>query len=561
MKPAILGLIAAGLIVLAQDAPTIRVTTRLVEVNVIVRDKGGPVGGLTKEDFTLFEKGKAREIAAFSMTSAAPSAAPPATVKMPPNIFSNRFDRSAAAPSIMTVILIDGINTDLLDQVLVRRSAIALLKTLKPGDRVALYQLGRSLRVLYDFTDDFDELRAVLARTTGEYSSQLTDSTSRVSDTGVGVLDGQFQEQNDQIMALAQIDRARRTTDALAAIARHIAVIPGRKNLIWVSGSFPIGIGNELEIRALANAMPSASRKSSPAMEGLPELPSTPGFGGAQSPQQFTGEIQKSWRALNQANVAVYPVDARGLVVQDIAIAPGTKPKFVVGPSGIDTMNLIAARTGGKAYYNTNDLTNAMREAIDDGQVTYTLGFYPKANELDGKFHELKVKTTRPGLDVRARTGYFALEEAPRTAQQIQEDLRTAATRALEITELGVSARVDLLSGTPPSLRVAVSIDMSDVRLEKKDEKWVGKLELFLFQTGPDGASLDTSTAAIPLNFTEEQYRNAAREGIVVSKTLKAIDGVRQVRVLLLDRSTGKIGSLRMPMTPIRAAAEKKAAK
>src|SRR6185295_4276228 len=119
---------------------------------------------------------------------------------------------------------------------------------------------------------------------------------------------------------------ARRTTDALTAIARHIAVIPGRKNLIWVSGTFPIGIGNDLEVRAQANAMPSLGRNTTPAtqMGGLPDVPAGPGFGGAQSQQLFTDDIQRSWRALNQANVAVYPVDARGLMAPELGLATGS---------------------------------------------------------------------------------------------------------------------------------------------------------------------------------------------------------------------------------------------
>jgi len=97
-----------------------------------------------------------------------------------------------------------------------------------------------------------------------------------------------------------------------------------------------------------------------------------------------------------------------------------------------------------------------------------------------------------------------------------------------------------MLPGDDPALRLAVSIDFSDARFEKKDDRWIGKLELFLFQLGADGARLD-----------------AAREGMLVSKTLKPAPGAQEVRVLVLDRGSGKIGSLRMPMGPILATAKK----
>ena len=125
---------------------------------------------------------------------------------------------------------------------------------------------------------------------------------------------------------MAVIDRARRTTDALTAIARHISIIPGRKNLIWVSGSFPIGVGTDLDTRTRASAMPSLSRNSTPATQigGMPDAVPTLPFGGLQSSQLFTDELRKSWRVLNDANIAIYPVDARGLLAPELGLAPGT---------------------------------------------------------------------------------------------------------------------------------------------------------------------------------------------------------------------------------------------
>ena len=193
----------AGLLLWAQESPTIRVTTRLVQVDVIVRDKNRPVANLKKEDFTLLEKGKERQIASFSMTAVSTPPPAQAGMKMPPNIFSNRFDRTAAAPSTMTVILIDGMNTNLLDQVLVRKSALEVLQSLKPDDRVALYMFNTRLRVVHDFTNDFDELRAAIQRTKGEQSGQLVASDSLVAGSGSESLDGMLQEQNDQSAFIA----------------------------------------------------------------------------------------------------------------------------------------------------------------------------------------------------------------------------------------------------------------------------------------------------------------------------------------------------------------------
>src|SRR6266536_207810 len=91
-----------------------------------------------------------------------------------------------------------------------------------------------------------------------------------------------------------------------------------------------------------------------------------------------------------------------------------------------DTMAILANRTGGRAYYNTNDLTRAIHEAIDDAQVNYVLGYYPAHNKWDGKFHQVKVQVNRKGIDLRYRLGYFAFAETPRD----KEDRMTALKEA-----------------------------------------------------------------------------------------------------------------------------------
>src|SRR6185295_17246331 len=116
---------------------------------------------------------------------------------------------------------------------------------------------------------------------------------------GRGVGAWTFAGQNEQVATVAVFERARRTTDSLTAIAKHISVIPGRKNLLWVSGSFPVGVGSNLEVRALSNALPS--RLGSPPVSPAPltiemqirQTPPPPS--GLQEPQLFTDELRKSW--------------------------------------------------------------------------------------------------------------------------------------------------------------------------------------------------------------------------------------------------------------------------
>src|SRR5437588_166212 len=161
------------IILIAQDQnqPTIRVTTRLVQVNVVVHDKKGePVSDLKKEDFTIFEKGKEQKLAVFAVDSiTAPTKAWPA---LPPNIFSNRV-KTADTPTSITVILFDGLNTRFQDQAYARKQIVKFLSEIQPHDRVALYLLGTNLRILHDFTNNPDHLPHALSKYRRRISSEL----------------------------------------------------------------------------------------------------------------------------------------------------------------------------------------------------------------------------------------------------------------------------------------------------------------------------------------------------------------------------------------------------
>jgi VWFA-related protein len=166
--------------------------------------------------------------------------------------------------------------------------------------------------------------------------------------------------------------------------------------------------------------------------------------------RMFTGEMERAARAVTAAGLAIYPVDARGLMAHPDFTAnvsgsknarspqPGTSKALKNIHETQDTMNIMAERTGGKAYYNTNDLKSAIRGAIEDAQVSYVLGYYPSHNTWDGKFHNLKVQVSRKGLNVRHRLGYFAFAEQPQGREERIKALRDAARSTLEATQIGM---------------------------------------------------------------------------------------------------------------------------
>jgi VWFA-related protein len=165
----------------------------------------------------------------------------------------------------------------------------------------------------------------------------------------------------------------------------------------------------------------------------------------------FSDEIDRTVRAVNNAKLAIYPVDARGLMTSPQFSAersgnanrrPPKMPAPAPGSKNQDTMRELASRTGGRAYVNTNDLNKAIRDAIQDTRVTYTLGFYPSGEKFGGKFHELKVKVDRPGANLRYRKGYFDFAEQPQDAKVRKAELSDAVWSPMEASGLGLIVQV-----------------------------------------------------------------------------------------------------------------------
>ncbi|MEO7142877.1 MAG: VWA domain-containing protein [Bryobacteraceae bacterium] len=510
--------------------PVIRVTTRLVEINVVVHDKSGPVADLTKDDFILTEKGKPRGIAAFSVDSTKTSLNPPAPLA--PNIFTNHFDARAAAQSSVTVVLLDGLNTRFQDQAYAKAQFIKFLRQIDPNDHIALYALGAQLHVLHDFTSDQASLKHALAKFTGHIATELDASEPAPSDTGNDDFDQAMDDMNQLMADRYTVNRVEQTVAAMQAIAEHVKQVPGRKNLIWISGSFPFSIGLD---EPLSTTNPAREHRA------------------------FNDEIESAARAMNDANVAIYPVDARGLVGMpsmgaDARLNParpgrnGQPPKQQsFTPTGLDTMEELALRTGGRPFYNTNDIQNAIRAALDDAEVTYTLGFYPDPDTLDNKFHEVKVQVKRKGLNVRYRKGYFAFPDRPRTARQLAFTVRDAIWSPLEAVGVGLTARVEPAEKPKPgSLRLLIAIDTHSLSLTRQDGKWTGQAELYIAEKSGAGEMIFHTDDPIAMNLPQAQYDLIVKKGLVLSKYIEIAPAAKQVRVIVIDRPSGAVGSLRI---------------
>jgi hypothetical protein len=181
--------------------------------------------------------------------------------------------------------------------------------------------------------------------------------------------------------------RVQMTLSGLNSLARTLSGYPGRKNLLWVSESFPFAV-------MLNNISAKSSRND----------------------RNYSPEIARTGNLLSDAQVAIYPLDPSGLD-GPITLNAGTvnlrSDASDRPPSHIDehsTMNDLAERTGGRAFYNRNDLEDALRASINDGSSYYTLGYYPENHNWNGAFRKIQIKLQRGEVKLRYRIGYFAAD-------------------------------------------------------------------------------------------------------------------------------------------------------
>jgi VWFA-related protein len=392
---------------------TLKANTQLVIVDVTVTDSHHqPIHNLKASDFVVLEDNVSQNIKAFEEHAYVHEPAvsvqqPP----LPPGVFTNF---SPLPPKgTLNVLLLDTLNTPLKDQVFVRDQIKRYLKNAPSGTRIAIFGLAIHLYLLQGFTSNPEILRAAVDRKGSSKSSpllndavgggngdvplsqQYSDSLGNLGLPGVDQAIGELQQFEAEQQGYQLQLRARYTLDALNQIARYLSGLQGRKNLIWFSGSFPI------------NILPDGDLKNPFAVVASSE-----------------DEFRQTTNLLAYSQVAVYPVDARGLMASptlnasnSITSSYGRNPaafvrderKFYDQMAGEhSTMLRMAEQTGGHAYINTNNLSQAVSDVTENGSNYYTIAYSPANTKWDGHYRKIQVRMLQHGLTLAYRRGYFA---------------------------------------------------------------------------------------------------------------------------------------------------------
>ena len=453
------------------------------------------------------------------------------------------------------MILLDGSNTSFEDQTWARTEVVRFLEALRPQDRVAIFLLCDHLYILQNFTSDPSALLRVLKNNKARIPTELQASAppappsgpaqpvdlggaiqqlssglpsgssggapSTGSIQGAAAQNAQAQEEavmeqfEEHMSSSFVIDRVARTTAAFIAIADYLKQFPGRKNLIWVSGGFPIAIGFD-----------------------QPRAP-----GDTRDQVHFTPELERAFKALNNADLAVYPVDARGLVATD---PRGMNMNNFYSTQG--TMEELADHTGGRAFLNTNDLAGVIRTAVDDSQADYTLGFYPHDVRWDGGYHELKVKVTRRAIHLRYRKGYYAALDTPVNEEQTTTLFNRALYSPLASTGLGLTVALEKITRDPPKAVLRITMDAHNIAFQDKNGDKTVALEMVFAQSGADGKILKSFRQTANLRLAGNGMGVVLNRGLAVGEWVDLVEGATSLELVVRDLASGNVGSVRIPL-------------
>jgi VWFA-related protein len=537
-----------------ESATVLKSITRLVVVDVVATNGDGAVTDLKQDDFTVLEDGKEQKIRVFNfqqpqLHTNQPGATAVAASKPPENVYSNvaRF----SASSSLNILLLDALNTNLPHQAYVRDQMIRYLQKMPEGQPVAVYMLSTKLTLLQDFTDDPEVLKKV-AKEIKTNMSPLLDNPAGGSDAELlpagladsGLMPAQMlsaMQSFEQERVAFQTDlRMTYTLNALTSIARALSGYPGRKNLIWISEAFPLSIDPNMEL-------------------------SGDTFAGTRN---YGPQIAEAADSLIDAQIAMYPIDARGLVPSSLFDASNSgrdkfgrslsRPGRMITALNTESAQLqsvhgamqeMADRTGGKAFYNTNGIDAAIHKSIEDGSTYYTLAYYPENKNWNGKFRKIHVKVNRSGVKLRYRLGYYAVD--PRAfAEKNQKQQDSAFALALSpdspiATGLPFSALVmPPVEATPKTVRVNFAVDPHAISFEHlPDGLQHATVECTIQAFSAKGKLVRGELTTVKAALKPDTFSKVMQDMFPCQQSIDLEPGKYYLRLGVRDNRTGLIGT------------------
>ncbi len=534
---AISAVISAGLllqgavaVVAQQSAQTetsqarIEVTTELVLVNVVARDKKGSlVKDLKKEDFTLFEDGKKQQISTFDFESVdemATAGTAEATVSGAASPGQGALLRAAkkAPPSLDARdrrLMLFFFDFSAMDPEQIDRSVDAAKKfvstKMQPADLIALVSLATNLHVDLDFTDDQTKLMSALsAYSSGE--GQGFDNGTTGSTEGTAETSGSFTPDDTDFNTFS----ADRKLLALQSLMQALGKLPQKKSLIYFSnGMTQSGVDNQSALRATTAAAVKANVSIySLDIRGLQAFP--PG-GEAQSASLHGQSAYSGASVLNDLNG---------------------------NAASQDTLATLSSDTGGKAFFDSNDFSGVFSQVQKDSSVYYVLGFTSNNPLKDGRFRRLKVVVNRPDLKLDFRSGYYAgrdfehLNRADRE-QQLEDEMAAQLPRV----DVPLFAGSAFFRKDESHYYLAVSLVIPGSQIPFVTEKDKDNATIDILGTVLEGGKFPVGRLRDIVKLTVQSAQQVRRKNVQYNTGFVLAPGSYHLKFIVRENQTGRMGS------------------
>ena len=548
MRLFILVLVSCGIALPAQQpTPSFRTGVDYVNVDVTVTDQQGrPVLDLGLADFEVLEDGKRQKVATFSLVKipivmGVPVGKSGAAERVQPDVRSNERDASGR----VFVLLLDDLHVTTLRSGLVKTQARQFVERyLGPNDVAAvLHTSGRSdasqeftsnPRLLLTAIDKFAgrKLRSALLEKLDVYAQRNPDEATRA--------DMRMQRIEDPLSAI-RADQARNLLATLTNLGDLLSRSLGQRKAVVL---FSEGLDYELQM--------GATQTSS----GLTTLtnPDAP---------VLLRELEQVIRASARANVSVYAVDPRGLAAtgDDLIEVTSLPQNPLLGlttaafenevRAAQDSLRSLSDQTGGFAAVDSNDLAGAFERVVADNSTYYLLGYNSTNPTQDGTFRKIEVRVTRPGVRVRARSGYTAAPPRKVETRLLTEAiepspaLREAFNSPLPVTGLPLRAFVAPFGGEPgPSVLVGLEVDARQFRFEQKDGLFVDTLDVAIVALDDKAKFKAGDRHKVNLQLKPATHAAVQAEGLRLLFRLTLPPGRFQLRAAAHESGSGALGSV-----------------
>ena len=352
---------------------------------------------------------------------------------------------------------------------------------MKPGMRMGVFTLTNSLQVLQDFTADPELVIAALKKFTPQ-EQVLQNAVAPPVSAGAESLGARQATQIAQVEAIAQgfqsvqvayaLDRrVEITLNAMRSLSRILGGIPGRKNIVWLTAAFPFDLipeeRNVSEAELIAD-LPNIQHKAV-------DIIAAGSVAGTER-QSYAPKIRQAAAELATAQVAIYPVDVRGLISgveflredtanrQTSSLSDRAVTRMSDASASQETMKAVADETGGKVYINQNEVATGVALAMQDNSASYTIGYYPEDKKWDGKYRSIKVKLAREAVQVRHRHGYFAIDPSQLKDRKPEQQVAEALADNAPSTLVTFSAQVK--PGEKGKIAIAFLVDANSLSAE-----------------------------------------------------------------------------------------------